>query len=156
MADYVQYVRNMVGNSKIIMVVAGALVFDNSHRILLHQRSDNGLWSLPGGFMELGESVQDTARREVREETGLMIGQLSLFGIYSGPMRETTLPNGHQVAHVAIFFTCHDYTGTLLTKAKESRQIRFFPLTALPQSLYPAQLHVIHDLLSNREIPILD
>ncbi|MET3849070.1 NUDIX domain-containing protein [Paenibacillus sp. OAE614] len=68
--DYIQHLRSMVGNEKVVMVVAGAFVFDIKNRVLMQKRSDNGQWSFPGGFMDLGESVQDTARREVYEETG--------------------------------------------------------------------------------------
>ena len=48
--------------------------------------------------MELGETVQDTARREVFEETGLRLGKLELFGMYSGPDYYKTFPNGDQVS----------------------------------------------------------
>ncbi|GMA63748.1 hypothetical protein GCM10025859_41880 [Alicyclobacillus fastidiosus] len=61
------------------MVVAGAFVFNSEGSLLLHQRTDNGFWGFPGGYMELGETLEDTARREVFEETGLSLGQLKLF-----------------------------------------------------------------------------
>lgn len=80
--DYIKHIRSLVGQEKVIMVVAGAFVFDKENRLLLHQRSDNQSWGLPGGFMELGETVQEAARREVFEETGLHLGNLDLFGIY--------------------------------------------------------------------------
>ena len=76
------------------MVVVCAIVFDNENRILLQKRSDNGEWGIAGGFMELEETIQDTARREVFEETGLQLGRLELFAIYSGPQYDKTFPNG--------------------------------------------------------------
>lgn len=48
----------MVGKNNVILVAAGAFVLDKKNRLLLHQRSDNGYWGVPGGFMELGESVE--------------------------------------------------------------------------------------------------
>ncbi len=55
------------------------------HEILLMRRSDNGHWGLPGGFVEVGESVSDAARREVFEETGWSVELGSLIGVYSDP-----------------------------------------------------------------------
>jgi ADP-ribose pyrophosphatase YjhB (NUDIX family) len=71
-------------DEKVIMVVAGAFVFDEKNRLLLQQRTDNGHWGLPGGFMEIRETVQETAKREIYEETGIHLEELELFGIYSG------------------------------------------------------------------------
>ncbi|MGE6578567.1 NUDIX domain-containing protein [Paenibacillus xylanexedens] len=95
--DYIKYVRSFVGNSKVIMVVSGAIVFDKAVRILLQKRSDNGFWGFPGGFMEMGESVQETAKREVYEETGLILNSMDLFSIYSGPQYEVVYDNGDEV-----------------------------------------------------------
>jgi len=50
-----------------------AVIFDRRGRLLLQQRSDGGQWGLPGGSIEIGESVTDAVRREVREETGLVV-----------------------------------------------------------------------------------
>ncbi|WP_306298953.1 NUDIX domain-containing protein [Bacillus sp. OV166] len=61
MMDYIKNLRSLVGKEKVIMVVAGAFVFDKENRLLLQQRSDNEMLGLPGGFMELGETIQDTA-----------------------------------------------------------------------------------------------
>ncbi|WP_316443687.1 NUDIX domain-containing protein, partial [Escherichia coli] len=76
------------------MVASGVFIFDSNNHLLLQQRSDNQLWGHPGGFMELGESVQDTARREALEETGLHLGEMELLGIYSGKNLDSTLQNG--------------------------------------------------------------
>ena len=80
--DYIRYVREMVGHAPLIMVGAGVAVFDQEKRLLLQRRADTNTWALNGGFMELGESIEDTARREVFEETGLTLTNLELF-IYS-------------------------------------------------------------------------
>jgi 8-oxo-dGTP pyrophosphatase MutT (NUDIX family) len=61
--------------------------------------------------MELGETVQEAARREVFEETGLRLAKLDLFGIYSGPDYDKTFFNGDQVSMVQLLFTCKEYEG---------------------------------------------
>ncbi|WP_404461250.1 NUDIX hydrolase [Sutcliffiella horikoshii] len=118
--DYITHLRSMVGNEKVIMVVAGAFVFDSDGKLLLQQRTDNAQWGLPGGFMELGENITDAARREVQEETGLHLEQLELFGIYSGPEYDKTFANGDQVSLVQVLFTCKRYSGELVTSNDES------------------------------------
>ncbi|MFD1019826.1 NUDIX hydrolase [Thalassobacillus hwangdonensis] len=145
--DYIEYLRKMVGHSKVIMVVSGVFIFNEKGEVLLQRRSDNGEWGHPGGFMDMGESVEDTARREIFEETGLHLGKLDFLGIYSGAEQERVLPNGDEVALVKIMFTCHDFEGTLEAKDSESLELKFFPLDQLPD-YWENQKHAFHDLLS--------
>jgi ADP-ribose pyrophosphatase YjhB (NUDIX family) len=145
--DYISYIRSMVGHEKVIMVAAGALVLDREKRVLLQKRTDNGYWGHPGGFMELGETVQDTARREVFEETGLRLGKLEFFHIYSGPKYEKTLANGDQIAQVKIVFICQEFEGELQRSNEESLDNRFFPLDNLPENLLPVHKEIFDALL---------
>ncbi|GAA0592888.1 NUDIX hydrolase [Virgibacillus siamensis] len=153
--DYIKHLRSMVGREKVIMVVAGSFVFDDENRVLMQQRSDNGKWGFPGGFMELGENVQETARREVYEETGLRLGNLELFGIYSGPEYDKTFPNGDQVSLVQISFTCTVYTGELIQHNEESLCNKFFRLNNLPDDIFDEHKVFLKDLLSREERPIV-
>ncbi|WP_342774207.1 NUDIX hydrolase [Aquibacillus sediminis] len=137
------------------MVVACAFVIDQHNRLLLQKRSDNGQWGLPGGFMDLGESVQDTARREVNEETGLKLGELELFGIYSGPQYDKKFTNGDQVSLVQISFICKQYNGELVERNDESIQNKFYPLKALPEDIFIDHKMLIDDLLSKKQLPII-
>nr|WP_153738026.1 NUDIX hydrolase [Aquibacillus halophilus] len=145
----------MVGHEKVIMNVAGALVFNEQGHVLLHLRTDNNKWGLPGGYMELGESITDTARREVFEETGLRLGKLKLFSVYSGPGNEKTLQSGDQVSLVQLWFTCTDFRGQLVIQNEESLDASFFPLDALPENLFESHYRVFKDLLSGEETPII-
>lgn len=58
-------------------------VINEKGEFLLQKRSD-GLWGVPGGFMELGESTEEVGRREVFEETGIEVGKLDLVGVFFG------------------------------------------------------------------------
>src|SRR3954454_22059599 len=60
-------------------------VRDDAGRLLLIHKVDNDLWALPGGGMDLGESIADAAVREVAEETGLAVELTGLVGIYTDP-----------------------------------------------------------------------
>ncbi|MGY3717367.1 NUDIX hydrolase [Sutcliffiella cohnii] len=153
--DYIKHIRSLVGQEKVIMVVAGAFVFDKDNRLLLQQRTDSGSWGLPGGFMELGETVQETARREVFEETGLRLGELNLFGMYSGPKYDKTFSNGDQVSMMLVLFTCTDYKGELVKSNEESLKNTFFSINNLPENLFVDHQEFFDDFLSNKEKPII-
>jgi len=73
--------RKFVGTRPLIMPGANVIIIDKQGRVLLHHRSDMDLWGLPGGFCELGETVEETASREVFEEVGLRCKSLKLFNI---------------------------------------------------------------------------
>lgn len=145
--DYIKYIRKMVGNNYVILVAAGALVLDKNNRLLLHKRSDNGYWGLPGGFMELGASAEETARREIYEETGIILGEMELFNVYSGNSRQQILENGHKFYDVIILFKCEDFKGEI-TLNNESLDVKFFTLDSLPDRLFPSQKDIFEDLLS--------
>ncbi|TCP28745.1 NUDIX domain-containing protein [Scopulibacillus darangshiensis] len=74
--DYVSELRKLVGHKPLILTGAVVLALNKKNELLLQHRTDGG-WRLPGGLMELGESLEDTARREVREETNLAVGELN-------------------------------------------------------------------------------
>lgn len=83
------------------------VIIDADRRILLVRRKNapfQGQFALPGGFVEIGESVEDACRRELLEETGLRVLELTLVGVYSGPSRD---PRGHivSIAFLAIVDT---------------------------------------------------
>lgn len=74
------------------------VICDPQGRVLLIQRKNDpfqGAYALPGGFVDIGETVEDGCRREVREETGLDVDDLRLLGVYSDPSRD---PRGHTVS----------------------------------------------------------
>ncbi|ULG71985.1 NUDIX hydrolase [Macrococcus brunensis] len=95
--DYVKYLREMVGNQPIILPGASVVIFNEKNQVLLQLRKDNNLWGLPGGAMNLSESFEDTAKREVYEETGLTINDLKLLNIFSGASLHYIYPNGDEV-----------------------------------------------------------
>src|SRR5262245_41319799 len=82
------------------LLTADCVVFDGKSRVLLVRRKHppfKGRYALPGGFVDIGETVEDACRRELAEETGLVAGRLRLVGIYSDPGRD---PRGHTCSAV--------------------------------------------------------
>ena len=86
--EYFKYLRQYVGHKPIILPGSVVIILNGQNEILLQKRND-GYWGLPGGLMDLGESFEEVAKREVFEETGLVVEDLELlkvllwFGILS-------------------------------------------------------------------------
>ena len=96
---------NRIAKNVPIRVGCSAAIFDSSReRILLICRSDNGLWCLPAGGVESGESVREACEREVEEETGYRVKVKRIIGVYSTPHRIIEYPDGNRFQMVAIHF----------------------------------------------------
>jgi len=74
-----------------------AIIAMNDGIVLIERRFPPHGWALPGGFIETGETVETAVRRESREETGLELEELALFGVYSDPHRD---PRRHTISIV--------------------------------------------------------
>ena len=124
--NYVQELRAVVGHRPLILVAAGVLIFDKQQRLLLQRRADGGLWGIPGGCMELGETLEEAARREVQEETNLKVGDMTLFGVFSGDEFHYEYPNGDQVEAVCVVYQTEDVGGNLKADNCESLELQYF------------------------------
>src|SRR3954453_7449849 len=91
---YVETMRALVGSRPLLLVAAGVVVQAPDGKVLLQRRTDDSLWGLPGGALEPGESLEDAARRELLEETGLVASELTLLDVYSGADFFLEYPNG--------------------------------------------------------------
>jgi len=129
---------------------ASVIVVDDAGRILMQQRQDDGTWSYPGGRVEIDETVEDAARREVREECGLVVGELSLLGVFSGAPLNHVYPDGNEVCGIDIVYVSHDYTGTLTAEDGEARRVGFYPPDALPQPISAMNAVQIQAYLDSR------
>lgn len=150
-SDYILHLREKIGHALLMMPSAAAVIRNEQHEILLHQRSDNGQWSLPGGAMEPGEEATETVIREVFEETGLKVIPVGLVGVYSGPDNILTYPNGDQISVVSITFECKVIGGELSTDNDESLALQYFPFDALPEDLTPHHLKRIQHAYTRTE-----
>jgi ADP-ribose pyrophosphatase YjhB (NUDIX family) len=132
-----------------VRVGAAAIVRDSRGWILLEKRSDCGLWGLPGGRIEAGESVREAAVREVKEETGLNIEITQLLGVYSEPDEfriVTFLDNGDVVQLVDIILEAKIISGEL-EPSSESEALQFFNPDALLPDIVPPARTPLHDFL---------
>ncbi|MGW1375340.1 NUDIX domain-containing protein [Streptomyces sp. NPDC002446] len=138
-----------------LVVAASAVVTDGEGRILLQQRTDNGLWALPGGGMDMTDSLPGTAVREVKEETGLDVEITGLVGTYTDPHHIIAYSNGEVRRQFNVCFTARVVGGSLAIST-ESTEIRFVApdeIDALP--MHHTQRLRIQHFLESRSTPYL-
>ncbi len=151
MPNYIAELRKLIGNRPIIMVGASVIVEDAQGKILLQQRTDNHCWGYAGGALELGETTEAAAKRELLEETGLLANEMELFGVFSGENLHHVYPNGDEVYVVDIVYLCRKYTGTLKVQDGEVERLRFFPVSELPENISPPVKPVLKEWV-NRHV----
>ncbi|MBR5165166.1 MAG: NUDIX hydrolase [Ruminococcus sp.] len=137
---YILDLRKTLGSRPLIMAGAGVILINEKNEILLQKRRDNLYWDYPAGSMELGESFEECARREVLEETGLTCGKLEYFMDLSGEGSFYEYPNGDKVFLAGILYICRDFTGELRSQEDEVITQRFFPVDALPENTPPLKI----------------
>jgi ADP-ribose pyrophosphatase YjhB (NUDIX family) len=138
------------------MVPAVTAVITDDDRLLLIHRTDNDRWALPGGGVELGETVSDAVRREVKEETGIDVEVTGLVGIYSDPRHVIAYDDGEVRQQFSICFRARR-TGGTLAGSSESSEVRWVPVGEVESlDMHPAQrLRVTHGLDGSRSVPYI-
>lgn len=135
MSGYIMDLRSIVGHRPLLQVGASVIVEDEQGRVLLQLRSDNHCWGYAGGSVELDEVVEEAAKRELFEETGLIANHLELFGVFSGMDTHYVYPNGDEVSNVDIVYLCKDYSGQLKCQEGEVDDLKFFGVDEIPTNI---------------------
>lgn len=125
-----------------------AVIFRDG-RVLLQRRDDNGLWGFPGGGVEPGESLAVAVRREVEEETGLLVEPVRVIGVYSSPdlHQVMTYPDGAVVHYISTALECV-ITGGTLACGPESLDLSWCDPAAPPDTLMPVARIRLRDALA--------
>src|SRR6266540_2892654 len=119
-----------------LVVAVGAVVRNHDGAMLLIKRGDNGLWALPGGAQDVGESTTEAVVREVREETGVVVRVTGLVGIYSDPGHVIAYDDGEVRQEFSVCFRGRPVDGTLTTST-ESKRVEWVE----PESLAELDIH---------------
>jgi ADP-ribose pyrophosphatase YjhB (NUDIX family) len=125
------------------LLAADCIILDPDDRVLLVERKHPPLgWALPGGFVELGETVEQAAIREAREETGLTLDAVTLFSVYSDPARD---PRHHMVS--VVFFA---RSSGIPHGGDDAKTARFFPREGWPDAIAFDHRRILADFFARR------
>ena len=133
---YIEELRAVVGPRPLITAGVVVVVL-RENTVLLDLRRDSRRWALPGGFKELGESLEEAARRELLEETGLVARRLRFLALCSGQEFVHTYPNGDRIDQVAALYQALEVDGDPRAGEQESLEVRYFAVDGLPSPMEP-------------------
>lgn len=131
--SYIMDLRKHIGHDPVIGIGATTLVFNDNNELLLNLRTDTNSWGIPGGSMELYETIEETAIRELKEEAGIEAQDLKLLGVLSGKEYYFEYPNGDKMCTVIVLFKVENYNGKIIINDDESKELKFFSLNNLPK-----------------------
>ncbi len=138
-----------------LVVAVTAVVTNDQGELLLQKRTDNELWGLPGGAMNIGESIAQAVMREVKEETSLDVEPTGVIGIYSDPGHVIAYADGEVRQEFSICFAARVVGGQLAVGDQESTEVRFIKpsdIDELPMGR-STQLRIQHFLFEQRNTP---
>ena len=142
---YIQEIRKYVGHSPIMVTAAMCIIYDKEKGILLEKITNNGMWCVPGGALELGETLEEALKREVKEETSLDIFNPKLFDVKAGV--HMVYPNNDEVYYTDVVYEINEYEGELKPD-EESKELVWVPIDKLPDNIMPTQIEYIEKIVS--------
>ncbi|GCF08202.1 NUDIX domain-containing protein [Dictyobacter arantiisoli] len=145
-----------IGAQGVLSVSSSAVIYDPSgQKVLLTRRSDNGRWCLPGGQMEVGESIEECCVREIKEETGLDIVITRLVGIYSSPHMLLVYADGNRYQIVNLCFEATALNQTL-SLSDETTEVGYFSRSEMANlDIMPHHLQRMLDAFAQQILPRL-
>ena len=135
MAEYIREIRELIGGKPFILIGSTIVVLNDNNEMLFQLRSDTKEWGFPGGAMEIGESLEQTAERELFEETGLRATSFKFVDILSGKNLYFKYPNGDEVYNVICVYLAEGTSGQLAINDGESLDLKYFSVNELPSKL---------------------
>jgi len=151
MADYIRDLRKIIGPRKIILNSAGAAIIKDD-RILFQRRTDNGQWGLIGGLLEMNETYEQAALREIREETGLEVKLDSFLGIFHN--HNMVWSNGDTAHVISAMYTASIVSGEPRVD-EESYELRFFGKDELPELFAEDHIAALNAYFRGVRYPLL-
>lgn len=125
------------------------LLINQQHELLMMKRTDNHFWGVPGGSLEIGETLEECVRRETQEEVGIKIQKMALFGVYSGQEMHYTYPNGDEVYMISAVYLSRIENEQIRLNLDEHSEYHFFSLDKIPEDISPPIKPILRDLIQN-------
>ncbi|KGR79416.1 NUDIX hydrolase [Ureibacillus manganicus] len=144
--EYYKYLRQYVGTKPLILPGSVVIIRNNQGEVLLQKRPE-GRWGLPGGLMNLGESFEQVAIREVLEETGLHIQSLRLLAVFSGEDTYVKGANGDEFYSVTAVFMTDQTKGEIHFETPETVDVQYFKNDELPEQMVGSHRNFIYQFL---------
>ncbi len=133
--------------SKEFQSCGASVIIYKDNKILLQQRRDNGCWGYHGGHVELGEKVEETAKRELFEETGLKVISMELFDVFSGPELCYVYPDGNKVHIIDVVYICTEFIGEMKLQNSEVINLKWFDIDDIPENISPPVKPGLHSFI---------
>ena len=146
---YISEMRKYIGHAPLVTPGATAVVLKDN-KILLNLRADTNTWGIPGGAMEPGETLEETAARELKEETNLCAEGFSLLNVFSGKDFYYKYPNADETYSVVVLYLAKEVAGELKITDGESRELKYFGKDELP--LLERRAKIIIEWLTDNKV----
>jgi mutator protein MutT len=132
-SPYMKNLRAHFGTQLVLIPSVAAIIRNEAGQILFLVRSDNGLWDLPAGAIDPGETPAQAIVREVREETGLIVEPTAVLGAFGGERFRLSYLNGDMVEYTVIVFECRVVGGELGGLDDETAELHFIDAAQRPR-----------------------
>ena len=150
-ASLVKDLREKTGHMPLLLPHSVVVLFNEEEKVLLEKRSDDGYYDFPGGGIDLKETANDAAKRELLEETGLVADKLELFNVYTGEITHYVYFNGDEIYGVDLVYLCNKYHGELKPQKEEVSELSFFDLKEMPDKMSIRNKIIVKELLEKKQ-----
>ncbi len=147
---YIEELRKRTNHMPLVLPHSVVVLFNEQGEILLEERSDDGYFDFPGGSIDLKESAEEAAKRELLEETGLIADELELFKVYSGEITHYVYFNGDEIYGVDLVYLCHKYHGEMKPEQSEVKRLKFYKIDEVPNKMSIRNKQILKDLKSGK------
>lgn len=147
MGDYLEDLRKKIGHMPLVLAHSVTIVLDQENKVLIEVRKDDGMYDFPGGGLDLSESFEEAAKRELLEETGFVADELIFFHLYSGEITHYIYFNGDEIYGADAVYIVRKYHGDLKPQPDEVVALAFMKIDDIPSNkLSPRNKQIILDL----------